>query len=323
MTLPRQVLPGTTYMITRRCSERRFFLRPSREVNEAYLYCLGLAAERHGVTVSAMCALSNHHHDVTDDERGELPRFAQQFHGNLARVLNAHLGRGEAFWTPGSYSAVRCEDREAVLDHMVYVITNPVAAGLVKRPEDWPGVCTVPEDIGRREYTVKRPRGFFSTREETEVAPESESARTRARRRGPKRDPLPETVRFKITRPRAFADLSDEEFRRLLRARVDAKLAEIHEERRKAGKGYLGVARILAQDPFDMPEGGTTPEGRRNRRISCTDRWKRIERLQALVEFWRAHAIARKAFCDGEHDVLFPRGTWGAVHRDGARAHPA
>jgi hypothetical protein len=28
MSLPREVLPGRTYMITRRCSERRFFMRP-------------------------------------------------------------------------------------------------------------------------------------------------------------------------------------------------------------------------------------------------------------------------------------------------------
>jgi REP element-mobilizing transposase RayT len=28
MTLPRQVVPGYDYLITRRCSERRFFLRP-------------------------------------------------------------------------------------------------------------------------------------------------------------------------------------------------------------------------------------------------------------------------------------------------------
>jgi hypothetical protein len=29
MFRPREVLPGRTYMITRRCSERRFLLRPA------------------------------------------------------------------------------------------------------------------------------------------------------------------------------------------------------------------------------------------------------------------------------------------------------
>jgi hypothetical protein len=44
MTLPRQVVPGRDYMITRRCSERRFFLRPDDDTNDAFIYCLGLAA---------------------------------------------------------------------------------------------------------------------------------------------------------------------------------------------------------------------------------------------------------------------------------------
>jgi transposase InsO family protein len=46
MSLPRQVLPGEYYMITRRCSERRFLLRPDRATNNAYLYCLIEAALR-------------------------------------------------------------------------------------------------------------------------------------------------------------------------------------------------------------------------------------------------------------------------------------
>jgi hypothetical protein len=44
MTLPRQVVPGRDYMITRRCSERRFFLCPDDDTNNAFLYCLALAA---------------------------------------------------------------------------------------------------------------------------------------------------------------------------------------------------------------------------------------------------------------------------------------
>lgn len=322
MTLPRQVLPGSSYMITRRCSERRFFLRPSPEVNQTYLYCLGLAAERHGLEISSLCAMSNHCHETGDDVRGELPNFAQQFHGNLARALNAHLGRGEAFWSPGTYSAVECADREAMLERMVYVITNPVAAGLVERPEEWPGLCTLPEDVGVKVYEVERPKWFFHDPERVDDDHGPETGRDRRRRRGRGRAPLPERVRLKITKPRAFADMPDDEFRRLLRARVDERLAELHAQRREAGLRYLGAKAILAQDPFDAPAGGTHPDGSRNRRIACTDKWKRVERLRSLVEFWTAHAEARAAFSNSIHDVLFPPGTWAAVRVYGARASP-
>jgi hypothetical protein len=49
-------------MITRRCSERRFFLRPDDDTNNAFTYCLALAAKRAKVEVTFSVALSNHHH---------------------------------------------------------------------------------------------------------------------------------------------------------------------------------------------------------------------------------------------------------------------
>jgi len=60
MTLPRQVVPGRDYMITRRCSERRFFLRPDEDTTNAFVYCLALAATRANVQVTFSVAMSNH-----------------------------------------------------------------------------------------------------------------------------------------------------------------------------------------------------------------------------------------------------------------------
>jgi REP element-mobilizing transposase RayT len=326
MTLPRQVLPGQTYLFTRRCVERRFLLRPDPEVTQALLYCLALAAERHGVEVSAVCALANHVHLVLHDPRGVRPRFAQQFLANAARALNVHRRRGESLWAPGSYSAVRCtDDREAVLARLVYTLTNVVEAGLVARPEDWPGICTLPEDVGLRELEVARPRFFFrpAAAGEERVEAGEETARDRARRRAPSREPLPETVRLRITKPREFADMPDEEFRRLLRARVDARIAEIHARRAAQGRvTFLGAAAVLRQDPNGAPAGGTFPTGALNPRLSWSDRWRCVERKLELIAFWRAHAEARDRFRAGERDVVFPPGTWHAVHVYGARARP-
>jgi hypothetical protein len=46
VTIPRQVVPGRDYMVTRRCSERRFSLRPDEDTNNAFVYCLVLAVKR-------------------------------------------------------------------------------------------------------------------------------------------------------------------------------------------------------------------------------------------------------------------------------------
>jgi len=70
MTLLRQVVPGRDYMITRRCSERRFFLRPDEDTDNAFIYCLALAAKRANVQVTFAVALSNHHHAGIHDPYG-------------------------------------------------------------------------------------------------------------------------------------------------------------------------------------------------------------------------------------------------------------
>jgi hypothetical protein len=36
---PRQVLPRQFYLITRRCAQREFLLRPDQATNNAFRYC--------------------------------------------------------------------------------------------------------------------------------------------------------------------------------------------------------------------------------------------------------------------------------------------
>ena len=45
MTCPRRVVPGTTYLLTRRCTQRRFMLVPRGLVPALFGYCIALAAK--------------------------------------------------------------------------------------------------------------------------------------------------------------------------------------------------------------------------------------------------------------------------------------
>ena len=97
MTAPRQILPGKPHLVTRRCSERRFFLKPTQRTNELLLYVLAVAARRYGVLVHAFCVLSNHLHLILTDQHANLPAFMQYFDSLVARAINASLGRFEGF----------------------------------------------------------------------------------------------------------------------------------------------------------------------------------------------------------------------------------
>ncbi|HEU4437968.1 MAG TPA: hypothetical protein VFT36_01885 [Methylomirabilota bacterium] len=285
MTAPRQVLPGTTYLVTRRCSERRFFLRPSTITNDIFLYVLAVAAQRHRVHVHAFCVLSNHYHLLVTDPDARLPAFMQYLDSLVARGTNASLGRWEGFWScEASYSAVAHGATSDIVGKAAYLLANPVAAGLVRTGREWPGLWTAPEQLGTATITALRPKGFFS----------------------PTGD-MPESIELALSRPPGFA--SPKEFQDA----VTAALHDLEEESRRefaaAGRRFLGRVRVLAQNPFARPAPGE-PRRHLSPRVAGRDKWKRIEALSRLLGFLRAYRAARAAMRAGLRDVIFPAGTY-------------
>ena len=281
MTAPRQVLPGTTYLVTRRCAQRQFLLKPSKTTNGLFLYLLAVAARRFGIQVHAFCVLSNHFHLVVTDPRAQLPAFHQFLDALVARALNASLGRWETFWAPSSYSAVTLVSPSDVLDKAAYALANPVAAGLVRAGCLWPGLWSAPEWIGARTLEVRRPKHFFD-----------------------EKGTLPEQASLQLTPPPGFA--SPEEFRDQLAAALAQREAQAE---RDARSGFLGVARVLAQKATGRPAPGE-PRRTLNPRVATRDKWKRIEALGRLVEFLRSYRSAWAARRTGRADATFPPGTY-------------
>ena len=73
-------LRAKIYLITRRCSQRLFLLRPDPATNNAFLYCLIDAARRCQIDVLLPCAMSNHYHVVIYDRAGRYPEFIEHLH---------------------------------------------------------------------------------------------------------------------------------------------------------------------------------------------------------------------------------------------------
>jgi REP element-mobilizing transposase RayT len=297
VTAPRQILPGTVYLVTRRCSERRFFLRPSTLTNEIFLFVLAVAAERFEIKVHAYCVLSNHYHLVVTDVHGTLPAFMQYLGGLVARATNATIGHWEGFWSSEvSYSAVSHASPDDVIAKVAYVLANPVAAALVSHGRDWPGLRTAPEQLGSVTLVARRPKKFF-------------------REHGD----MPETASLTLTAPAGFASAA--EFRARAAEATHALESRWRREHQLAGRSILGRARILAQRPFARPAPGE-PRRQLNPRVAARDKWKRIEALGRWTGFTRAYRDAWDALQAGVRDVLFPAGTYLMRIRFGARCAP-
>ncbi|MCC6997023.1 MAG: transposase [Deltaproteobacteria bacterium] len=144
MSYPQRVLPGSTYLVTRRCTQRQFLLRPSRTTNEILSYCLARAALLYGIELHAYCFLSNHYHLVLTDPGARLPEFMRYLNELSARALNASLGRWEGLWASGTYSAVELVGLEDVVEKIAYTLANPVAAGRWSAQNTGPGCGAIP-----------------------------------------------------------------------------------------------------------------------------------------------------------------------------------
>ena len=62
MSKPRQVLAGKTRLLTRRVIERRYFMVPTKAVNQLIEYLLALGCKRYGIKLVAVYVASNHYH---------------------------------------------------------------------------------------------------------------------------------------------------------------------------------------------------------------------------------------------------------------------
>lgn len=139
MSLPREVIPGRFFMVTRRRTQRQFSLRPDAETNNAFLYCVAEAAQRLGIEILLTCTMSNHYRTVIFDRDGTIPAFTEHFHKLLAKCQNAWRGRWENFWASEQVCLVRLVDPADVMHMLVYVATNPVKDRLIDKVHHWPG----------------------------------------------------------------------------------------------------------------------------------------------------------------------------------------
>lgn len=291
MSAPRRVVPGTTYHISRRCLDRRFYLVPSEVANQILLYAFAYAAHKHGVQFHGFVVQANHPHLVITDVRGVLPCFLRDLHRDIARALKVLHDIHENVWNHTQTSCVELTNEGAQQDAVVYAILNPVKAHLVFRAAEWPGLVSLP---GQREFTATKPKGFF----------------------GPRR---PEVLTLPISSPPGWTH-TEEAWHERLDAMVSAGEAELAAERRREQRPVLGRERVMHQSPFDNPREVGDRAPKRNPVIaSGGDPAALFDAIVDLRKWRAAYAEARRRWRD-DKTTVFPHGTWWVVQHAGAVA---
>lgn len=135
--LPRLTLPGYPHHVIQRGNNRQPIFADGQDY-EAMLGFLADAAQKHAVAVHAYVLMGNHFHLLATPAQGDsLPLMMQTVGRSYVRYFNQRHGRTGTLWE-GRYRSTLIQAESYLLACMAYIDLNPVRAGLVARPGDWP-----------------------------------------------------------------------------------------------------------------------------------------------------------------------------------------
>jgi putative transposase len=128
--------PGALYHVTSRGDGQDDIYRGDTD-RQAFLAVFGEVCERFNWWAHAYCLMTNHYHLLVETPDGNLSKGMRQLNGVYTQRFNAEHGRcGHVF--QGRYKAIIVQKEAYLTELSRYVVLNPVRAGMVARPEDWP-----------------------------------------------------------------------------------------------------------------------------------------------------------------------------------------
>lgn len=299
MTDPRHIpMPRTTFAVCRRVHDRRFLLRPDAALTAIVTWLLAMLAPLFGVEVHAVCVMSSHYHMVVSVADQRISDFFRDFNALLAKAVNVLRGaRRGIVWEPGGLSIVECKTIDAMIYEIAYCMVNPVAAGLVYRPEDWPGLNITLEDLGRRVLSAARPEKFFD----------------------PARWDAAASLAVTLP-PMLLRELGEDEALRRIRREVERQVALAHADRKQRGGRVLGAVAAQNVSPFERAKSWETFGEIHPRFATGPGRTEeREEAKKELVGFLEGYRACWRRYRAGERDVVFPYGTYLMRVRHGVR----
>jgi putative transposase len=275
-------------MVTRRTVLRTHLLRPDAAFNEHYLYCLAILAERYGIALHAVVLMSTHEHLILTDTRGRLPLFMRELHRLVALGVKVLRGWDGPVWDHERPSVVHLRTPQAVIEKLAYVMANPVAAGLVRYAKDWPGIRTLPEQLGRACLSARRPPQYFDA----------------------DNPQWPAHVELSLQLPELPGMSPDE-----IRAAVASELGELEKqarlEVRARGWSVLGSERVRKASPYDRARSWEPLRGRNPQfAVGRGQREAFFDAVAALRAFRLMYREALERWRAGVRHVCFPAGTW-------------
>jgi putative transposase len=157
--LPRLTVPGYPHHIIQRGNNRQAIFGAAKDY-ETLLAMLEEHAAKEGVAIHAYVLMSNHFHLLaTPGTQEAIPQMMQAVGRRYVRYFNQRQARTGTLWE-GRYKSTLIQAERYLLVCMAYIDLNPVRAGLVAEPGDYPWSSHA-HYLGRRSDKLVTPHPLY------------------------------------------------------------------------------------------------------------------------------------------------------------------
>lgn len=128
--------PGALYHVTSRGHERGPIFRDADD-RRRFLNLLASVVSDQAWLLHSYCLMGNHYHLLVETARATLSRGMHSLNARYSQQFNQrHERAGHVF--EGRFKGILIQKEAHLLEIHRYIVLNPVRAGIVSRPEDWP-----------------------------------------------------------------------------------------------------------------------------------------------------------------------------------------
>lgn len=291
--------PERTGLITCRTQNSRLWFCNNAALEEKLLGYVGRLQHKYEFDLYGLVIQGNHYHMESRFPGANRAHVMRDLNSNWQRFVKAHVAdfEGGSLWQR-RYAEQCLPSNEDIEDYFFYCALQPINSGLCKRIEDYPGYNSFYDAIYGRE------------REVTWV---DWTKYHDAKRKGRKVSVEDYTITYKLKYKRlpGYETLSQEDYAALMLQKFNKRRDEIIKAKEAEGFVYPNPSYLRKTMAGQKPRQTktSTRESVYPLVLTCCLSTKRAyeETYFALLHDYRC---ASKRFLDGEHNAVFPPGTY-------------
>jgi hypothetical protein len=285
--------------LTTRTVESRLWFVNNPELDEAILGYAAKFAERYSVTLYALAIEGNHIQGPALFPNCNRADYMRDLNSCIARAVPRFTKEyfGGRLWAR-RYSSEFLPGDADIEEYFFYTVLQPVQDGLVEKISKYPGYNCFHDAIHgiKRRYKVVNWAAYNQARRNNKNVSIKD---------------FTEYVELKYERLPGYEHLSQKEYAKLMLCKLEERRLTIVDERRKAGKGFLGTEALLNMPRGSLPKNTKQSHSTSHRpRVLSICPKRRAECKAWYFDIYFAYKAASLEFRKGNLRAKFPEGTY-------------